>query len=97
MSTASRFLPPLRGGFNPGNTPNVTTPGSFAHAPDVGGPLTFSSPDAPGMPAPSEKTAWDFLPEGWSVKKWQSGEVAKGQSGKVAEWQSDEVSGGVAK
>ncbi len=66
-STAPRFLPPLRGGFNPATTPNVTTPGSFANAPDVGGPLMFSSPDAPGMPAPSDKTAWDFLPEGWSV------------------------------
>jgi phosphomethylpyrimidine synthase len=61
------FAPPLRGGLNPGRTPNVTTPGSFANAPDVGGPLMFSSPDAPGMPAPSAKTAWDFLPEGWSV------------------------------
>ncbi len=67
MSTAPRFLPPLRGGFNPGTTPSVTTPGSFANAPDVGGPLTFSSPDAPGMPAPSDKTAWDFLPAGWST------------------------------
>jgi phosphomethylpyrimidine synthase len=45
----------------------VTTPGSFANKPDVGGPLMFSSPDTPGMPAPSTKTAWDFLPEGWSV------------------------------
>ncbi|CAE7262675.1 thiC [Symbiodinium necroappetens] len=25
----------------------------------------FSSPDTPGMPEPSDKTAWDFLPEGW--------------------------------
>ena len=65
----ARFLPPLRGGFNPGQAPGVTTPGSFANAPDVGGPLTFSSPDAPGMPAPSDKTAWDFLPEGWSVER----------------------------
>ncbi|MBU6413969.1 MAG: phosphomethylpyrimidine synthase [Planctomycetes bacterium] len=66
-AATSRFLPPLRGGLNPATTPNVTTPGSFANAPDVGGPLMFSSPDAPGMPAPSAKTAWDFLPEGWSV------------------------------
>lgn len=27
----------------------------------------FASPDTPGMPAPSTKTAWGFLPEGWSV------------------------------
>ena len=68
-AAATRFLPPLRGGLNPGRTAGVTTPGSFANAPDVGGPLMFSSPDAPGMPAPSEKTAWDFLPEGWTVER----------------------------
>ena len=58
---------PLHGAANPASTPNVTTPGSFALAPDVGGPLMFASPDTPGMPRPSDKTAWDFLPEGWSV------------------------------
>ncbi|MEN8161075.1 MAG: phosphomethylpyrimidine synthase ThiC, partial [Myxococcota bacterium] len=53
-------LPPAHG------TPaEGTNPGSFANAPDLGGPLSFSSPDTPGMPAPSEKTAWDFLPAGW--------------------------------
>ena len=59
---------PLHGARNPGNTPNVTTPGSFANAPDLGGPLMFSSPNTPGMPAPSTKTAWDFLPEGWGMQ-----------------------------
>jgi phosphomethylpyrimidine synthase len=59
---------PLRGAQNPGSTPGVTTPGSFALAPDVGGPLMFASPDTPGMPAPSDRTAWDFLPEGWIVE-----------------------------
>ena len=68
-TTPTRFPLPLRGGHNPGNTPNVTTPGSFANAPDLGGPLMFSSPDAPGMPAPSTKTAWDFLPDGWKVER----------------------------
>ena len=63
----SRLTPPLHNARNPGNTPGVTTPGSFALAPDVGGPLMFASPDTPGMPAPSDKTAWDFLPEGWSA------------------------------
>ena len=58
---------PLRGAGNPGSEPKVTTPGSFANAPDLGGALMFSSPDTPGMPAASTKTAWDFLPEGWSV------------------------------
>ncbi len=56
-------LPPIGG--NPGTTAGVTTPGSFANKPDVGGPYAYSSPDTPGMPAPSEKTAWDFLPGGW--------------------------------
>lgn len=57
----SYTLPPIGG--NPGKTP-ATTPGSFANKPDIGGPLAFSSPDTPGMPQPSDKTAWDFLPEG---------------------------------
>ncbi len=67
LTPTSKFGVPLRGAANPGNTTGVTTPGSFANAPDIGGPLMFSSPDTPGMPAPSEKTAWDFLPAGWSV------------------------------
>lgn len=58
--------PPV--GSNPGTTPNVTTPGSFANAPDIGGPYAFSSPDTPGMPEPSDKTAWDFLPDGWTTE-----------------------------
>src|SRR5438552_7605338 len=49
-------LPPL--GQNPGQC--GTTPGSFANPPRIGTPYTFSSPDTPGMPPPSDKTAWDF-------------------------------------
>jgi phosphomethylpyrimidine synthase len=56
-------LPPL--GENPSSTRQGTNPGSFARAPRVGTPWTFSSPDGPGMPAPSEKTAWDFMPADW--------------------------------
>jgi len=67
MSAGMRFAHPLRGAANPGNTPTVTTPGSFANPAEVGGARMFSSPDTPGMPDPSTKTAWDFLPEGWSV------------------------------
>jgi phosphomethylpyrimidine synthase len=68
MSTSRLSFPmPLRGAANPGTTEGVTTPGSFANAADVGGPLTYSSPDTPGMPQASSKTAWDFLPDGWSV------------------------------
>jgi phosphomethylpyrimidine synthase len=33
----------------------------------VGGPLAFSSPDTPGMPAPSANTAWDFMPPDWKL------------------------------
>lgn len=58
---------PLAGAANPGNTASVTTPGSFALKADIGGPLMFASPDTPGMPKASSKTAWDFLPAGWSV------------------------------
>ncbi len=57
---------PLRGAHNPSSRKAGTNPGSFAERADVGGARTFSSPDTPGMPAPSEKTAWDFLPDGWS-------------------------------
>ncbi len=53
---------PLHGAANPSSSSQGTTPGSFALAADLGGPLSFSSPDTPGMPAPSEKTAWDFNP-----------------------------------
>ena len=59
---------PAHGAFNPGADTKAPTPGSFANKADIGGPLMFSSPDTPGMPAPSDKTAWDFLPEGWSCE-----------------------------
>ena len=55
---------PLRGASNPSSRRQGTNPGSFALAPNLGGALTFASPDTPGMPAPSDKTAWDFLPPG---------------------------------
>jgi phosphomethylpyrimidine synthase len=68
-------LPPV--GDDPGNEPAATTPGSFANrprlAPGVAGALTYSSPDTPGMPKPSSKTAWDFLPEGWSTHEINEG------------------------
>ncbi len=62
------FTAPLHGAANPSTQQQGTTPGSFARAADIGGPHTFASPDSPGMPAPSDKTAWDFLPEGWSTR-----------------------------
>ena len=70
-SDRSYALPPLGG--NPSTTAAGTTPGSFARpatiAPGRAGRMTYSSPDTPGMPKPSKKTAWNFLPDGWSVEK----------------------------
>jgi len=57
-------LPPL--GDNPSSKLAGTTPGSFASKSRVGTPWTFSSPDTPGMPLPSDKTAWDFMPQDWT-------------------------------
>jgi phosphomethylpyrimidine synthase len=63
---------PVHGAYNPGTDADVPTPGSFAHKPDIGGPYMFSSPDTPGMPKPSDKTAWDFLPDDWTVEVMDS-------------------------
>ncbi len=71
MSSASS--PPTReGGYrlpprgeNPSSRGQGTTPGSFARPGRVGDSLAFSSPDSPGMPQPSGKTAWDFMPPDW--------------------------------
>ena len=61
---ASRIpLPPL--GSNPSSSGQGTTPGSFANPAHVGGALAYSSPDTPGMPSVSDKTAWDFMPPDW--------------------------------
>ena len=64
-------LPTL--GNNPSSHSAGTTPGSFAISPKIlpgiQGRLTFSSPDTPGIPSPSDKSAWDFLPDGWSTEE----------------------------
>lgn len=70
--TTRKFpLPPL--GLNPSSSQQGTTPGSFSQRPAIvpgsAGSLTFASPDTPGMPAPSDKTAWDFLPDGWNTEE----------------------------
>ncbi|WP_437230611.1 phosphomethylpyrimidine synthase ThiC [Planctomicrobium sp. SH661] len=71
-------LPEL--GQNPSSTAAGTSPGSFAKkpqiAPGVEGRWTFASPDTPGMPEPSDKTAWDFLPEGWATFEGTEGAAA---------------------
>mgnify|MGYP003868983815 CR=1 FL=1 len=73
MTDGNRSFPLPACGNNPSSTAQGTTPGSFARRPQLrpgaAGALTFSSPDTPGMPAPSDKTAWDFLPEGWSTRE----------------------------
>jgi phosphomethylpyrimidine synthase len=57
-------LPPVGG--NPSSAAPRTTPGSFANPGQVGERLAFSSPDTPGMPEPSDRSAWDFMPAGWT-------------------------------
>ena len=63
-------LPPL--GQDPSSTSAGTTPGSFALSPRIAagqaGAWTYSSPDTPGMPQPSNQTAWDFMPVDWSLQ-----------------------------
>ena len=60
-SDRSHSLPPL--GDNPSTEKQGTTPGSFANPARVGTPYTFSSPDTPGMPGVSDRTALDFAGE----------------------------------
>jgi phosphomethylpyrimidine synthase len=73
VSKRAYTLPPL--GDNPSSTNEGTTPGSFANPSRVGTAWTFSSPDTPGMPGVSEKTAWDFMPADWTKDangKWHA-------------------------
>jgi len=72
---------PLHGAANPSSTQAGTTPGSFATRADLGGPYMFSSPDTPGMPAPSDKTAWDFLPDGWAYEEGTEARRHEGTKG----------------
>jgi len=62
-------LPPV--GHNPSTAAQGTTVGSFANQPRIGTAWSFSSPDTPGMPQPSGLTAWDFLPQDWSLDNGQ--------------------------
>jgi phosphomethylpyrimidine synthase len=78
-------LPPV--GQNPSSNNEGTTPGSFAQKarirPGRSGALTFSSPDTPGMPEVSEKTAWDFMPPDWQLRAGFEGDHEQ-----AAAWQS---------
>ncbi len=58
MSDTPFVLPQIGG--NPSSKAQGTNPGSFALRPQVGSAYSFSSPDTPGMPQPSDKTAWNF-------------------------------------
>ena len=69
-------LPPL--GHHPSTNALGTSPASFANPPQISpgmdGAFTFSSPNTPGMPQPSDKTAWDFMPSDWikvATGRWQ--------------------------
>lgn len=68
---AAGYLPQIEAS-SPASRPAGTTPGSFSRAPRISagraGALTYASPDTPGMPAPSEKTAWDFMPADWTLR-----------------------------
>ncbi len=61
------YDPPVAGADNPSTGKQGTAPASFARPADIGGALTYASPDTPGMPEPSPFTAWDFLPPNWSL------------------------------
>jgi len=65
-STTGPLDAPARGG-NPSSRREGTSPGSFANPSQIGAALTFSSPDTPGMPPASDKTAWDFMPADWRL------------------------------
>lgn len=69
-SDRSYQLPPV--GNNPSSVAAGTSPGSFAPAakilPGQAGRYTFTSPDTPAMPEPSDKTAWDFMPDDWTLR-----------------------------
>ncbi len=77
MTSSKYQLPPVGG--NPSSTSSGTNPGSFAVAakikPGWEGRYTFASPDTPGMPAPSQKTAWDFMPADWKCLVDEQGEL----------------------
>jgi phosphomethylpyrimidine synthase len=73
--TSDRWtLPSL--GNNPSSERAGTTPGSFAKRPQIlpgrAGAYTYASPDTPGMPPASDKTAWDFLPDGWQSEEFKA-------------------------
>ncbi len=71
VERAAEFLPKIEAS-DPSSSQAGTTPGSFARAPRIApgrkGALTYASPDTPGMPPASKKTAWDFMPTDWTLR-----------------------------
>lgn len=88
---ATYELPAIGG--NPSSSRAGTNPGSFARAPRLapgaGGALTFSSPDTAGMPDPSTRTAWDFLPDGWRSEELAAAETQLEDGGSERSEQAD--------
>ncbi|MEY3457498.1 MAG: Phosphomethylpyrimidine synthase [Planctomycetota bacterium] len=76
VENVSAYLPQIQAS-DPSSVHAGTTPGSFARAPRIAsgraGALTYSSPDTPGMPTPSDKTAWDFMPSDWQLRVGYAG------------------------
>ncbi|MCH2203139.1 MAG: phosphomethylpyrimidine synthase [Fuerstiella sp.] len=68
---AAEYLPTIEAD-DPSSSHAGTTPGSFSRAANIksgrDGAYTYSSPDTPGMPAPSQQTAWDYMPDDWSLR-----------------------------
>ena len=62
MSTIPINLPTIGG--QAASVKNGTTPGSFANPARLGTPWTYSSPDTPNMPQPSDITAMNFAAAG---------------------------------
>ncbi len=86
VQRAAEFLPKIEAS-DPSSSHAGTTPGSFARAPRIApgrkGALTFASPDTPGMPPASEKTAWDFMPNDWTLRSGFEGNYEQ-----AAAWQT---------
>lgn len=82
----AQYLPAIEAS-DPSSTHAGTTPGSFARAPKIAagrsGALTYSSPDTPGMPQASDKTAWDFMPPDWTLRPGFEGNYEQ-----AAAWQT---------
>ena len=68
---AAEYIPVIEAD-DPSSSHAGTTPGSFSRAstiaPGRAGALTYASPDTPNMPVPSEQTAWDFMPDDWTLR-----------------------------